>query len=153
MGPGIAVAFAAAGHEVSIWGRSPKRLQRSMVTIEQMASFLSEHDLAESPTTVVGRISSWEAFEEAVATAEVVIEAIVEDHEAKQRIFGRLDELCPPEVLLATNTSGLLVSDIAAGLSAPQRVVAMHFWNPAHLRPWLPKATNARSPGRLVLEK
>ena len=135
MGPGVAVAFAAAGHEVSVWGRSTNRLRGSMITIEQMASFLSEHDLAEPAATVVSRVSAVEAFEDAVATTEVVIEAIVEDLGTKQRIFGRLDELCSPEVLLATNTSGLRVSDIADGLSAPQRVVAMHFWNPAHLMP------------------
>lgn len=78
-------------------------------------------------------------------SVEIVIEAIAEVLDIKQQIFGRLDELCSSEVLLATNTSGLRVSDIAIDITKPQRVVAMHFWNPAHLMPIVEIAGGAKT--------
>jgi 3-hydroxybutyryl-CoA dehydrogenase len=72
---------------------------------------------------------------EALADCDLVIEAIVEDIEAKQALVAELDRLCRPDAILATNTSVLSVAEIAAAASRPERVVGMHFFNPAPLMP------------------
>jgi len=72
---------------------------------------------------------------EDVAVADVVVEAVAEDLAVKRELLGRVDELLAPDRLIATNTSGLRVTDIAVDLRHPERVVALHFWNPGHLMP------------------
>jgi 3-hydroxybutyryl-CoA dehydrogenase len=70
-----------------------------------------------------------------LADCDVVIEAIVEELGAKQELFGELERVCRPDAVLATNTSALSVTEIAAATSSPERVVGMHFFNPAPLMP------------------
>jgi 3-hydroxybutyryl-CoA dehydrogenase len=70
-----------------------------------------------------------------LADCDVVIEAIVEELGAKQELFGQLEQVCPPDAVLATNTSALSVTEIASAISSPERVVGMHFFNPAPLMP------------------
>lgn len=70
-----------------------------------------------------------------VAEADLVIEAIVEDLDAKRELFGELDRICAPDAILATNTSAISVSEIASATERPERVVGMHFFNPAPLLP------------------
>ena len=70
-----------------------------------------------------------------VAEADLVIEAIVEDLDAKRELFGELDRICAPDAILATNTSAISVSEIASATESPERVVGMHFFNPAPLLP------------------
>jgi 3-hydroxybutyryl-CoA dehydrogenase len=72
---------------------------------------------------------------DAVADCDLVIEAIVEELPAKLELFAELDRLCRPEAVLATNTSALSVTEIAAATGRPERVVGMHFFNPAPLMP------------------
>jgi 3-hydroxybutyryl-CoA dehydrogenase len=70
-----------------------------------------------------------------VAEADLVIEAIVEDLDAKRELFAELDRICAPDAILATNTSAISVSEIASATERPERVVGMHFFNPAPLLP------------------
>jgi 3-hydroxybutyryl-CoA dehydrogenase len=70
-----------------------------------------------------------------VSDCDVVIEAIVEDLDAKRELFAELDRICAPDVILATNTSAISVADIAAATTRPERVLGMHFFNPAPLLP------------------
>ena len=72
---------------------------------------------------------------EALADCDLVIEAIVEELEPKRVLFAELDRLCRPDAILATNTSALSVTEIAAATTRPERVVGMHFFNPAPLMP------------------
>ena len=72
---------------------------------------------------------------EALAGCDLVIEAIVEALEPKRELFAELDRICRPDAILATNTSALSVTEIAAATSRPERVVGMHFFNPAPLMP------------------
>ena len=71
----------------------------------------------------------------ALADCDLVIEAIVEDLDAKQELFAALEQIVRPDCVLATNTSALSVTEIAAATSSPERVVGMHFFNPAPLMP------------------
>ena len=64
-----------------------------------------------------------------------MVECIVEHLPTKQEFFRELDQLCPPSVILASNTSGLRITDIAALMAHPERAVTTHFWNPGHLMP------------------
>lgn len=67
--------------------------------------------------------------------AELVVESIVERLETKRDLFARLDSICRPETILASNTSGLRITEIAAGMSKPDRAATTHYWNPSHLMP------------------
>jgi 3-hydroxybutyryl-CoA dehydrogenase len=72
---------------------------------------------------------------DALAGCDLVIEAIVEELDAKRALFAQLEEICRPDAVLATNTSALSVTEIAAATTSPERVVGMHFFNPAPLMP------------------
>jgi 3-hydroxybutyryl-CoA dehydrogenase len=82
----------------------------------------------------VGRLTLTTGLDD-LADCDLVIEAIVEELEPKRRLFGQLDRICRPDAVLATNTSALSVTEIAAATTRPERVVGMHFFNPAPLMP------------------
>jgi 3-hydroxybutyryl-CoA dehydrogenase len=88
----------------------------------------------EARDEAVGRLSLTTELD-AFADCDLVIEAIVEELEPKQELFAELDRICRPDAVLATNTSALSVTEIAAATSAPGRMVGMHFFNPAPLMP------------------
>jgi 3-hydroxybutyryl-CoA dehydrogenase len=132
MGAGIAQVAAAAGHRVVLFdalaGAAEKGRQRiasgldALVTKGKMAS--AERD------ALVDRIAVATALSD-LASAGLVVEAIVEDLEVKRTLFGELERLVSSEAILATNTSSLSVTAIGRGLKRPERCVGMHFFNPA----------------------
>jgi 3-hydroxybutyryl-CoA dehydrogenase len=136
MGAGIAQVAVEAGYEVV--GREVAE-ELGDKARERIAHFLQrkvdkgqiEADVRDaalgrlSPTTKLGDLAS----------CDVVIEAIVEELEAKQELFAELERIVAPDALLATNTSALSVTEIASATSTPERVVGMHFFNPAPLMP------------------
>jgi 3-hydroxybutyryl-CoA dehydrogenase len=142
MAPGIAAAFSVAGHPVSLWARSPERARAGAERAHEMARYLVEHELAAQ----TGRVRVAERLEQA-GEADVVIEAIAEDLQAKRALLAALEERSRDDALFATNTSGLRVSEIAGALRRPERLVAMHFWNPAHLMPLVEIAGERADPG------
>lgn len=144
MAPGIAATFSVAGHSVSLWARSPERAASAAERAQEMAAYLVEQGLAKE----TGRVQVAERLAQA-GEAEVVIEAIAEDLQAKQALFRELEQSAQADALFATNTSGLRVSAIADGLRHPERLVAMHFWNPAHLMPLVEIAGERAAPERL----
>ncbi|MDX6378944.1 MAG: 3-hydroxybutyryl-CoA dehydrogenase, partial [Gaiellaceae bacterium] len=134
MGPGIAVAFAAAGHPVLLCGRDPNRVAAALEAADAMARLLEKEGLAGSAADVVASIGGVSDLSQ-VAGADVVVEAVTEELATKREVLAAVEAVIRPEALLASNTSGLRVTDIAAPLRRRDRVVAMHFWNPAHLMP------------------
>ena len=134
MAPGIAVAFAAAGRPVVLWGRRADRVAAALETAAAMARLLEEEGLAGSADEVVARIEGADDLTR-LAAADVVVEAVAEDLATKHEVLAAVEQAIAPHALLATNTSGLRVTDIAAPLRHRDRVVALHFWNPAHLMP------------------
>jgi 3-hydroxybutyryl-CoA dehydrogenase len=135
MAPGIAAAFAVAGHRVSIWGRDAGRAAGARDRAEALVRDLADAGLLPDGAPAVSPPVTVAERPEALAGAEVVVEAIAERLAAKRELLGAVEHAVAPGALLATNTSGLRVSEIADGLRHPERVVAMHFWNPAHLMP------------------
>ena len=137
MGAGIAGIFARAGCDVSLVELSTELLQRGMKMLDAAQAALIEAGLLsrEAAAAAVERISVGTSLDTACERAELLVEAISEDMPLKQAMFRRFDKLCPATAVLASNTSGLSITEIARATSRPQLVVGMHFWNPPHVIP------------------
>jgi 3-hydroxybutyryl-CoA dehydrogenase len=125
MGGGIAQVVAASGRRVSLHDAAPGAVERGLAAIEKSLTKLHEKGGA-APTEVLPRI---EPVDEIVA-ADLMIEAVVEDFAVKEQIFRRADETLPGSAVLASNTSSIPITSLAAVTSRPQQVIGMHFFNP-----------------------
>ena len=134
MGAGIAYVAALSGCEVALTDAAAAALPRALQTVEGLlAGGLKRGKLTESDRAgVLTRLRTETTLGAAVAAADVIVEAIVEDLSAKQRLFADVERHAAGGALLATNTSSLSVGQIAAAVKAPARVVGMHFFNPVH---------------------
>jgi 3-hydroxybutyryl-CoA dehydrogenase len=132
MGRGIAHAAAASGFETTLIDVLKEALDRALAHIGQdLDEGVSRGKLtAEAASAARGRVCVATDLETSVREADFVIEAVPEDIRLKLDTFARLDRACRPEVVLATNTSALSVTEIASAVRAPGRVVGMHFFNP-----------------------
>ncbi len=131
MGRGIAHVCAAHGHQVSLKDVDSKVLSNSMELIRRGLEKSLERESGEtgSAATVLGRIQPTTGWEN-TARSEMVIEAVVEIFEVKREIFRKLGDLCDPGVILASNTSSIPITRLAAVTKRPERVIGMHFMNP-----------------------
>ena len=125
MGGGIAQVVAASGRRVSLYDSAPGAVERRFEAIERSLAKLAEKGGAD-PAGVLGRIS---AVPE-IVPADLLIEAVVEDAAVKTDVFRRADEAFPPAGILASNTSSIPITSLAAVTGRPDRVVGMHFFNP-----------------------
>jgi 3-hydroxybutyryl-CoA dehydrogenase len=134
MGRGIVHAAALGGFRVTLQDVDSGVLERALEGIQKEMQKAVERDRIDEGEMRGGleRISPTESLEEAVKEADLVIEAVPEEMELKLEIFGRLDKLCPERAVLATNTSTMSPTEIAAATNRPERCIAMHFFNPAH---------------------
>ncbi|MHC1682080.1 MAG: 3-hydroxybutyryl-CoA dehydrogenase [Clostridiaceae bacterium] len=132
MGAGIAQAFAAKGYEVVLRDIKDEFIARGIAGIDKGLSKLVEKGkmTAEAKAEVVGRITGSTDIN-ALADVDLVVEAAVENMELKKKIFAELDSVCKPEAILATNTSSLSVTEVAMATKRPDKVIGMHFFNPA----------------------
>jgi 3-hydroxybutyryl-CoA dehydrogenase len=133
MGSGIAQVAAVAGYDVTLVDVAPAQLDRALAGIEQSLEKLvaRERVTADAAESALGRI---ERAGEPVA-ADLAIEAATEDVDLKLRIFRELDGAAGDGAVLASNTSSIPITQLAAVTSRPQRVVGMHFMNPVPLMP------------------
>lgn len=136
MGAGIAEVFASAGHRVALADDDPSALDRASKRIEaSLARRAAKEQLGgEDPDAVAARLSFSPKFEH-FSDASLVVEAVIEDITVKQEVFRKLEEVCGGDAILATNTSTLSVSEIAAALQDPGRAAGTHFFNPAPRMP------------------
>jgi 3-hydroxybutyryl-CoA dehydrogenase len=136
MGAGIAQVSVQAGHDTVGREIAPEVAARGRATIERYLGRAAEKGrITEAERdAAVARLTLTTALEE-LAGCDLVIEAIVENLDAKRELFAALDEIVAPDAVLATNTSALSVSEIAAATAHPERVVGMHFFNPAPVLP------------------
>jgi 3-hydroxybutyryl-CoA dehydrogenase len=125
MGGGIAQVVAASGRRVSLHDAAPGATERGLATMRKSLARLAEKGGAD-PDEVLGRVETVDD----VVPADLMIEAVVEDAAVKEAVFRRADELFPPEGVLASNTSSIPITSLAAATSRPERVVGMHFFNP-----------------------
>lgn len=125
MGAGIAQVVAASGRDVLLHDALPGAVERGLETIRRSLTKLHEKG-GPDPDEVIGRIASVDAF----AEADLLIEAIVESIDAKRELFRAADEALPAHAILASNTSSIPITELAAVTSRPGRVIGMHFFNP-----------------------
>lgn len=134
MGSGIAYTCALNGFSVVLQDIAEAGLMKAKNEIEKIASHSEEKGFItyEQKESALKRIYYESELEIAVQEAELVIEAIIENMDVKIELFQKLDRLCHPNTILATNTSSLSPTEIGAQTSRPDKVVAMHFFNPVH---------------------
>jgi 3-hydroxybutyryl-CoA dehydrogenase len=145
MGAGIAQVAVQAGDDVVGREVNDELAQRGRATIERYLGravekarmSADERDRALARLTLTTDLG-------ALAGCDLVIEAVLEELDLKREVFAELDRVCRPDAVLATNTSALSVGEIAAAVQRPERVVGMHFFNPA---PVLPLVEIVRAPG------
>jgi 3-hydroxyacyl-CoA dehydrogenase len=132
MGPGIAQIFSQSGLKVILHDIKAEQLEKATKTIQtNLKTFVESGSLtSKEAEATLQRITSTSNLEEAARISDFVLEAVPEVLDIKKSIFKELDRLCPAEVILATNTSGLSITEIAKATQFPSRVVGMHWWNP-----------------------
>jgi 3-hydroxybutyryl-CoA dehydrogenase len=146
MGHGIAYVAAVAGCEVRITDARRAALPEALDKIEALlVSGVKRGKLAaDEHAAVRTRISAEPQLRAAVASADIVIEAIIEDLAIKQRLFADVERAAPPGALLASNTSSLSIGQIAAAMTQPARLIGMHFFNPVHVMKLVEVVTHGR---------
>lgn len=132
MGNGIAHAFAQNGYTVNLIDISQNTLDKGMATITKNLDrmLLKEAITEETKKHTLGNIATFTQLKDGVSKVDLVVEAATENLEIKLRIFKELDAVCDTNTLLATNTSSISITQIAAVTNRPEKVIGMHFMNP-----------------------
>ena len=131
MGGGIAQVCAQAGYPVVLRDIDEKFVEKGISIIaKNLQRSVDKGNMSEEEkTSVLGRIQGTVDLKDG-ADADIVIEAVIEKMEIKEELFSTLDEMCPPHTILASNTSSLPITSIAAVTARPEKVIGMHFMNP-----------------------
>ena len=132
MGNGIAHVFAQSGYQVSLIDLSEEALERALRTITKNLDrqLAKEKISAEDKAQTLDRISLNTSMDKGIEGAELIVEAATENTDLKLKIFKQLDELAHEHTILATNTSSISITQIAAVTNRPDKVIGMHFMNP-----------------------
>jgi len=132
MGNGIAHVFAQNGYKVALIDISEDALKRALATIgKNLDRQIKKEKITEADKeATLSNITTYTAIKEGVTDADLVVEAATENPEIKFKIFQELDEVCKPECILASNTSSISITKIAAQTKRPEQVIGMHFMNP-----------------------
>jgi 3-hydroxybutyryl-CoA dehydrogenase len=125
MGAGIAQVVASSRRRVSLYDADPEAVERGIETMRKSLGKLAEK-VGVDPDEVLGRVEPADDL----VPSDLMIEAVVEDAGVKEHVFRRADETLPPEAVLASNTSSIPISSLAAVTGRPDRVIGMHFFNP-----------------------
>jgi 3-hydroxybutyryl-CoA dehydrogenase len=135
MGNGIAHCFAQHGYKVSLMDVSAEALQKAMATIDKnLDKQVKKESITEQQKAdTLQNITTYTNLKEAVASADLVVEAASENVDIKLNIFKELDQLCLPHTILASNTSSISLSKIASITNREDKVIGMHFMNPVPL--------------------
>ena len=131
MGSGIAEISARAGYEVVVTEVTDEFLRKGLSRIEASTQKAVDKgkSTAEERAETLSRIKGSTSLED-LQGCQLIIEAAIERMDEKKRIFGTLDSLCPPEAILASNTSSLSITEIAGATNRPDRVLGLHFFSP-----------------------
>lgn len=137
MGNGIAHAFAQSGYKVQLVDVNKKALNKALLTISKNLDRMVAKGKIEETTKAetLSNISIFTELSEGVEYASLVIEAATENIDLKLKIFQQLDTACSEDTILATNTSSISITQIAAVTSRPEQVIGMHFMNPVPIMP------------------
>lgn len=132
MGAGIVQAFAQKGYEVIVKDIKPEFVEKGIAGIDKgLSKLVSKGKMTEEvKAEILSRISGTTDMELA-ADCDLVVEAAIENMKIKKEIFAELDAICKPETILASNTSSLSITEVASATKRPDKVIGMHFFNPA----------------------
>ncbi|MCW9133275.1 3-hydroxybutyryl-CoA dehydrogenase [Bacillus paramycoides] len=131
MGSGIAQVCAMAGYDVKVQDLKQEQLDRGLAVItKNLARQVEKGRMKEAEKEATLNRLTWTLDLNSVKEADLVIEAAVEKMDIKKKIFANLDEIAPEHAILATNTSSLPITEIAAVTKRPEKVIGMHFMNP-----------------------
>jgi len=128
MGAGIAQVVAASGRRVSLHDAAPGAVEKGREAMRRSLAKLAEKG-GPDPEEVLARVDPVEDL----VPAALMIEAVVESAPVKEDVFGRANQVLPPEAILASNTSSIPITSLAAATTRPDRVIGMHFFNPVPL--------------------
>lgn len=133
MGSGIAQVVAAAGFDVTMRDIQDRFVDKGLQTIKfHLGRAVEKENIkAKEAKDIMGRIQGTTDLKDAAAEADLVVEAIVEDMRVKKEVFAELDSICKLDTILASNTSGLSITEIASATNRPHKVLGVHFFNPA----------------------
>lgn len=136
MGTGIAQVAATAGHKVLVFDNNQNSLEKSSASLQNVFTRLIEKNRITQTAAqeILNRIEYCHNIED-LSIADIVIEAIVENLEVKKNVFSHLELIVDDNTILATNTSSLSIASICAACTKPERVIGIHFFNPAPLMP------------------
>ncbi|MDR2503947.1 MAG: 3-hydroxyacyl-CoA dehydrogenase family protein [Deltaproteobacteria bacterium] len=137
MGHGVAFLAAKAGNHVRMFGRSGQSIKRGMDSIDRAIKLYEDNALMPrgSGAEIKAHITGFTGIAEAVAGVDMVMESVSEDMRIKHEVYKEAEKHCPAEAILATDTSSLTLSAIAAVLKKPERFCAVHFFTPPYLMP------------------
>ncbi len=132
MGNGIAHVFAQSGYNVTLIDVNPEQLDKATATIDKnLARMVKKEKISESDKeATMSRISTATDIGSGAKDADLVVEAVNEQFDLKKKIFQQLDEVTSDDTILASNTSSISITKIAAVTSRPEKVIGMHFFNP-----------------------
>lgn len=132
MGNGIAHTFAQSGFKVNLVDVSQEALDRGLKTITtNLDRIIAKGNLTEEQKAeTLGNITTFTALNDAAGSADLIVEAATENLDLKLKIFGQMDDLAPASCILATNTSSISITKIAAATKRADKVIGMHFMNP-----------------------
>ena len=137
MGHGISQIFAIHGYSVTLMDLNTELLSKAVESIRSNLMMMAGSGIGSESEIepAVARIKLTTDLQSAVSEADFVVEAVLEKLELKQDIFRQIDKLCPPDTILATNTSVISITEIARKSKLRGRIVGTHFWNPPYLIP------------------
>lgn len=152
MGLGIGVEFARFGYQVSLYNTTAATSKQAMERADEDLDLMVETQLltAEEAKATIDRLRPTTDLVDAASGADYVIESVLELLSLKHEIFAKLDEICPPPAILATNTSGLMVTDIASVAKHPERILATHYFQPPHFIPLVEVVGGEKTDRRVV---
>jgi 3-hydroxybutyryl-CoA dehydrogenase len=136
MGHGIAQTFLLAGYPVTLYDVKPEILDSATALIHKNGELFLRAGLVDSPQLQrLDRLTTTCDLEQAVDSADFIVEAAPEDLALKQRLVSRVEEMCPERSIIASNTSSLLLRDIGIQVKKRERLVITHWFNPPHIVP------------------
>jgi 3-hydroxybutyryl-CoA dehydrogenase len=137
VGHGLALHFAKAGYQVTLYSRTQQTLDKAVQDIRANLPALlqGQTNVEDEIKKIISRIKTTRNMDEAVAGTAIAIESVAEDLKVKQDLFKELDQMCPRDVILATNTSVISITAIASEARNRERIVGTHFWFPPYLIP------------------
>ena len=136
IGNGLALHFAKAGYEITLYSRTQQTIDKAIESTRSNLSLLLQKPADSNEIEkIVGRIKTTTDLKKSVANSPIIIESVAENLKIKQDLFKELDEICPRETILATNTSVISISEIASQSKNRSRILGTHFWFPPYLIP------------------